>query len=71
MTDPVTLLALFKADRKSLSEHEIAFLRQTRFKLGKHSNGLEWTDFTCKETVYGVGDGNTICEGKFVRRGLP
>ncbi len=71
VTDPNALLALFKQDQKKLTEKESQFLSQTRYKSGKHPSGLVWTDFTCKDTSYGVGDGNTICEGKFVRRGLP
>lgn len=71
VTDPTALLALFKQDKKTLAEKDSQFLKQTRFKAGKHPSGVEWTDFTCKDTSYGVGDGNTICEGKFARRGLP
>lgn len=71
VTDPSALLALFKSDRKTLNEKDSHFLKQTRFKSGKHPSGVEWTDYTCKDAGYGVGDGNTICEGKFARRGLP
>lgn len=71
VTDPSALLALFKSNTKTLNEKDSQFLQQTRYKRGKHPSGVEWTDFTCKDAGYGVGDGNTICEGKFVRRGLP
>ena len=71
VTDPKALLALLKQEKKKLTEKESQFLSQTRHKTGKHPSGLVWTDFTCKDTSYGVGDGNTLCEGKFVRRGLP
>jgi hypothetical protein len=71
VTDPSALLTLFKSDRKTLNERDSHFLNQTRYKTGKHPSGVEWTDFTCNDARYGVGDGNTICEGKFVRRGLP
>lgn len=71
VSDPSYLATLFKANPKTLSENERQFLNVTRWKTSKHSSGVEWTDFTCNETKYGVGDGNTICDNRFVRRGLP
>lgn len=71
VSDPVSLANLFKADKKSLNDRQNHFLSQARFKISKHSSGVEWIDFTCKDAGYGVGDGNTISNGKFIRRGLP
>ena len=70
VSDPASLLHLFKKDNKALSERENHFLKQARYKVSKHASGVEWIDFTCKDAGYGVGDGNTICDGKFIRRGL-
>ena len=70
VSDPVSLTNLFKLDKKAQTDRQRHFLAQARFKVSKHPSGVEWVDFTCKDAGYGVGDGNTICDGKFIRRGL-
>jgi len=71
VSDPASLSNLFTlTNKKNLTDRQSHFLTQARFKVSKHHSGVEYIDFTCKDSGYSVGDGNTICDGKFVRRGL-